>query len=185
MKNVPNILSSVRICLVPVFVVAYFSQSGHVKTYAAVVYAAASITDFLDGFIARRYSIISNLGKILDPVGDKLMTLAVLTCITVDNVIPVWAVLAVLCKEALMLVGGVVLRRKKGGEIPSSNIIGKTSTVVFFVVCVTLMLFRQIPENVAKIMISAAIVLMLVALASYLKTFIRAMKGADGLERDI
>ena len=60
------------------------------KVAAAAVYAVASFTDFLDGFIARKYGLISNMGKILDPVGDKLMTLAVLTCITVDGVIPVW-----------------------------------------------------------------------------------------------
>ena len=55
-----------------------------------------------------------------------------------------------------MLIGGAVVRKKEGGEIPSSNIIGKTSTVVFFIVCVTLMLFRQIPEYIATIMISFA-----------------------------
>ena len=184
MKNVPNILSSIRICLVPVFVLAYFCESGSVKIAAAAVYAVASVTDFLDGFIARKYSLISNLGKILDPVGDKLMTLAVLTCITVDEVIPVWAVLVAVFKEALMLIGSAVIRKREGGAIPSSNIIGKTSTVVFFVVCVTLMLFEQIPENIATIMISFALALMLIALASYLTTFIRVMKRIDGINRE-
>lgn len=186
LKHVPNILSAFRICLVPVFVVAYFLDPRTIKIYAAIVYAVASFTDFLDGFIARKYNLISNLGRLLDPLGDKLITLAVLTCITIDKVIPVWAVIAVLCKEILMLIGGAVVRRKEGGEIPSSNIVGKTSTVVFFVVCVTLMLLRDsIPESVATIMISAAIVLMLFALASYLKTFIRVMKRIDGFKRKI
>ncbi|SHI22795.1 CDP-diacylglycerol--glycerol-3-phosphate 3-phosphatidyltransferase [Sporobacter termitidis DSM 10068] len=184
MKNVPNILSSIRICLVPVFVAAYFCDPSSIKIYAAVVYAAASFTDFLDGYIARKYNLISNLGKLLDPLGDKLMTLAVLTCITIDNVIPVWAVLVAVCKEVLMVVGGALVRKKEGGEIPPSNIIGKTSTVVFFVVCVTLMLFN-IPDNIATIMISVAIVLMLVALASYINTFIRVMKTNDGFKKEI
>lgn len=184
MKNVPNILSSVRICLVPIFVIAYFCESGSVKISAAVVYAVASATDFLDGFIARKYNITSNLGKILDPVGDKLMTLAVLTCITIDNVIPVWAVLVAVIKEALMLIGGAIIRGKEGGAIPASNIIGKTSTVVFFVVCVTLMLF-SIPDTAATIMISAAIALMLIALGSYLTTFVRIMKRNDGYRKEI
>lgn len=185
MKNVPNILSSIRICLVPVFVVSYFSESStSMKIYAAIVYAIASFTDFLDGYIARKYNIMSNLGKILDPLGDKLMTLAVLTCITIDHVIPVWAVLAAVCKEMLMLIGGAIIRKKEGGEIPPSNIIGKTSTVVFFVVCVTLMLFH-IPDNIATLMISIAIVLMLAALVSYLNTFIRVMKRNDGFKKEI
>jgi cardiolipin synthase len=175
-KNVPNILSSIRICLVPVFALTYFAESGSIKIYAAAVYALASFTDFLDGYIARRYSLISNLGKILDPLGDKLMTLTVLACITIDRVIPVWAVIAALVKEMLMLLGGAIIRLKKGGAIPSSNIIGKTSTVVFFIVCVTLMLFKGIPASYRILLISAAIALMLAALISYSKTFIDIMK---------
>lgn len=179
MKNVPNILSSIRILLVPVFIVTYFGENSNIKVYAAVVYAAASLTDFLDGYIARKYNLISNMGKILDPIGDKLMTLAVLACITIDKVIPGWAILVAVVKEALMVAGGAVLHKRESGEIPASNIIGKTSTVVFFVVCVTLMLFRSIPENIATIMISSAIGLMLVALLSYFRTFMIIMKKSS------
>lgn len=186
MKNLPNILSSIRIFLVPIFIAVYFMDRtpGNMKLYAAIVYAAASATDFLDGFIARKYNLISKLGKILDPLGDKLMTLAVLTCITIDQVIPVWAVLVAIVKEALMLIGGMILRKKDGGEIPASNIIGKASTVVFFVVCVTLMLFR-IPDNIAIIMISSAIALMLIALFSYTLTFLHVVKRTNGLGKNI
>lgn len=162
----------------------YFYESSSIKIYAAAVYAVASVTDFLDGYIARKYHLISNLGKILDPVGDKLMTLSVLTCITLDRVIPVWAVLAALVKELLMLIGGAIIRKKEGGKIPSSNIIGKTSTVVFFVICVTLMLFRGIPENIATMLISACIVLMLMALISYVKIFINVMIKTDGFKKE-
>jgi CDP-diacylglycerol--glycerol-3-phosphate 3-phosphatidyltransferase len=186
LKNVPNILSSIRICLVPVFVITYFYETGNVKIYAAAVYAAASITDFLDGYIARKYNLISNLGKILDPLGDKLMTLAVLTCITLDRIIPVWVIIAALVKELFMLLGGMIIRKKEGGEIPSSNIIGKTSTVVFFVVCVTLMLFKKIiPSNIALMMISTAVLLMLIALISYIRTFIYIMKNTNGFKKKI
>lgn len=181
MKNIPNVLSAIRICLVPVFVVAYFNDTNPVKIYAATIYALASFTDFLDGFIARKYGQTSNLGKILDPIGDKLMTLSVLTCITIDGVIPVWAISIAVVKELLMLIGGAIIRKRQRGIIPPSNIIGKTSTVVFFVVCVTLMLFNTgISEKAAVIMISGAIALMLVALASYIITFANIMKKSDG-----
>ena len=86
-KNVPNILSAFRIALVPVFVAAYFLDGGKVKVFAAAVYALATLTDFLDGFIARKYNLITNLGRVLDPIGDKLMTLAVVSCITIDRII--------------------------------------------------------------------------------------------------
>jgi cardiolipin synthase (CMP-forming) len=185
-KNVPNILSSIRICLVPVFVIAYFydREPGNIKVYAAAVYALATFTDFLDGYIARKYNLVSNLGKVLDPIGDKLMTLAVLTCITIVKVIPIWAVLIAVIKEALMLAGGAIIRKREGGEIPSSNIIGKTSTVVFFIVCVTLMLFR-LPGPIATIMIGFAILLMLIALASYIRTFILVIKRTNGFKKEI
>jgi len=186
LKNVPNILSTIRIFLVPVFVITYFCDSNSAKLYAAAVYALASATDFLDGYIARKYNLISDLGKILDPLGDKLMTLAVLACITIDHVIPVWAVLIALVKEILMLMGGAVIRKREGGEIPSSNIIGKTSTVVFFIVCVTLMIFhRNIPDKTATLMISSALLLMLVALVSYIITFANIMKKTNGFKRKI
>jgi CDP-diacylglycerol--glycerol-3-phosphate 3-phosphatidyltransferase len=178
----PNMLSALRICLVPLFVLTYFMEAGAggaVKKYALTVYAFASFTDFLDGFLARRYKLMTELGKLLDPLGDKLMTIAVLTCITIDGLIPVWAVAAAATKETLMAVGGLILHRRARGRIPSSNILGKASTVVFFLVCVTLMLFRsRIGAAAVTIMISAALALMRAALGSYAITFSSVVKSA-------
>ena len=175
-KKIPNILSTIRICLVPVFIAVYFAEEGQVKIYAALVYAVAAFTDFLDGYLARKYGNTSNLGKVLDPLGDKLMTVSVMVCITVDGIIPLWAVLIAFCKEALMGIGGLVVHRKTHMEIPPSNIIGKLSTVTFFLVCVTLMLVEGISRTVATVMISVAIGLMLVALGSYIITYADVMK---------
>ena len=171
MSKIPNILSAIRICLVPVFIAVYFTDEEPVKISAALVYAVAAFTDFLDGYLARKYGNISNLGKVLDPLGDKLMTVSVMACITIDGIIPFWAVLTAFCKEALMGIGGLVLHKRKRMEIPPSNILGKISTVVFFLVCVTLMLFEGISQTAATIMISVAIGLMLAALGSYVVTY--------------
>ena len=176
LKNVPNILSSFRICLVPVFVIVYFSESAHSKLFAVLIYALASFTDFLDGFLARKYHIITNAGKVLDPLGDKLMTVAVLVSITVDGVIPVWVVSAAVAKEALMGLGGLIVHRRGSGEIPPSNIIGKSSTVVFFLVCAALMLFDGIGRQLAVILISVAVALMLAAFVSYMITFAKIVR---------
>ena len=180
MRIVPNILSIFRICLVPVFVVTYFSDTHDTKFYAVIVYAVAALSDFLDGFLARRYKVSSNLGKVLDPLGDKLMTFTVLLCITIDGVIPAWAVIVAGVKELLMAAGGIVLHKLAKADIPPSNILGKASTVLFFLVCVALMLFRsEIPGGVAIGMISAAIALTVVALASYINTYISVMKNRE------
>ena len=177
MKVVPNILSIFRICLVPIFIAVYLSDANEIKSYAIFVYALATLSDFLDGFLARMFKASTSLGKILDPLGDKLMTIAVMVCITIDGLIPVWAVLIAVIKELMMAIGGLVIHKVVNVEIPPANLIGKTSTVVFFLVCVTIMIFREIPRETAIWMISGAIVLMFIALASYTKTYITVMKN--------
>ncbi|MCL2125323.1 MAG: CDP-alcohol phosphatidyltransferase family protein [Oscillospiraceae bacterium] len=161
----------------PLFVVAYFLDRHDAKILAVLVYALASFSDFLDGFLARKFKASSNLGKVLDPLGDKLMTITVMVCITIDAIIPVWAVLIAGIKEVLMAVGGLVMHKIAHVDIPPSNLLGKTSTVVFFLICVALMLFKDIPAGTAIIMISFAIALTIVALAVYLNRYITVMKN--------
>ena len=182
MRGIPNTISIFRICLVPIFIVAYFSDTHDIKIYAAFIYALATFSDFLDGFLARRLKASTNLGKILDPLGDKLMTVAVMICITIDGVIPIWAVIVTGVKEIIMAIGGFVVHKAAHVEIPASNLIGKTSTVVFFLVCVTIMLFRDIPREVATWLIAGAIVLMFAALASYVNTYITVMKNKQQVQ---
>jgi len=159
--------------------VLYFSDDRDIKTYAVIVYAIATLSDFLDGFLARRLMASTNLGKILDPLGDKLMMIAVMACITIEGLIPIWAVLVAGTKEILMAIGGFVVHKVANVEIPPSNFIGKLTTVVFFLVCVTLMLFKEISSAVAIGMISGAILLMFAALASYINTYAKVMKNRN------
>jgi len=179
LKALPNILSVFRICLVPVFVVAYFTDDNDIKYFAILVYIIAGLSDFFDGFIARRFKAQSKLGKLLDPLGDKLMTFAVLVCITITRPILFWAVLVFFVKEVLMGIGGLVLHKKAHlAELPPSNFIGKLSTNVFFLVCVALMLYnRLLPDYIATALISVAILLALAALASYISSYIKIMRG--------
>jgi CDP-diacylglycerol--glycerol-3-phosphate 3-phosphatidyltransferase len=174
-KKVPNLLSAFRICLVPIFIFVYFTETGEVKAYAVAIYCLAGVTDFLDGYLARRFALTSNLGKVLDPLGDKLMMVSALTCITIDGIIPPYAVAIAFTKEAVMGLGGLVLHRRVR-EIPPSNIVGKASTVVFIAVCGALMLFRAIPPRAAELMIAGALTLMFAALVSYIFTFARALR---------
>ena len=179
MKVVPNIISIFRILLVPVFIVTYFCGDHDIKLYPAIIFAVAAFSDFLDGFLARRFNASSNLGKVLDPLGDKLMTVSALVCITIDGIIPIWAVLVVCVKEILMAIGGYVLHKVARVDVAPANLLGKTSTVVFFIVCVALMVFRNMPGIVAILIISFAVALALCALAAYLKTYITVMKNRE------
>ena len=184
MKIVPNIISIFRIFLVPVFIAVYFSDMHEIKLYPTLVYAIASFSDFLDGFLARRFMASSKLGKVLDPLGDKLMTISVMVCLTIDGIIPFWAVLIAGVKEILMAIGGLVMHKVARVDIPQSNILGKMSTVAFFLIGVTLMLFRGIPGSTAIALISFAIALALLALAGYLNRYITAMKNREKREQN-
>ena len=122
--------------------------------------------------------MITDLGRILDPIGDKLLTIGALWCITDEGFIPKWIVIAVSAKELLMLIGGAIIHKKARAEMPSSNIFGKLTTVVFFVVCVSCMLFRNISASAVHMMFYIAVLLMAAAFLSYIKAFSAVMKEA-------
>ena len=173
--NVPNMLSIIRLCMVPGFVVVYFSGMKNAHQWAVIVYALATFTDFLDGYIARKHNCITNMGKVLDPLGDKMLTAAVLVCLLIDGIIPGWLVLIVVIKEVMMGLGGLLIHRKAHVEIPPSNSIGKTATVLFFVTCAALMIFR-VDHTIAAAMVGLAVAVSIAAFISYLCRFIRIMK---------
>jgi CDP-diacylglycerol--glycerol-3-phosphate 3-phosphatidyltransferase len=178
-KFVPNILSVFRICLVPVFVIAFVADERDVKYYAILVYAVAGLSDFLDGYIARKFKAQSGLGKFLDPLGDKLMTFTVLVCITTTRHVLIPATAVFFVKEALMGIGGLIIHKKAHVEMPPANFIGKASTVVFFLVCIALMFFWNLPNGIAVLLTSFAIGLTLIALFIYLRSYIRIMKSRN------
>lgn len=107
--NVPNVLTMIRAALIPVFW-ALFMRG---QEYAALaVFVAASLTDLLDGYIARKYSLITDFGKLMDPAADKLMVLSVMLGWVIKGVIPWPAAAILLGKEMVMAIGGIVLWRR-------------------------------------------------------------------------
>ncbi len=169
--TIPNLLSLFRLALVPLFPIVFFSDIPHARIYAILIYALASFTDVLDGFIARHCHMVSQLGRILDPLADKLMAFTVLTCIAVAQIVPFWAVLIFFCKEALMGLGALTLYQKIDDVMPS-NWLGKGAGATFFIVCVCLMLFPQIPHFWATFLICVALALNIIAFFNYLWIFI-------------
>ena len=120
--NLANILTILRIVLIPIYVAAYIKG----YQYAAlIVFLAASLTDLLDGRIARKYNWVTNLGKLMDPLADKLMCLAVLISLTSSRKVHCIPVILVIVKELLMLIGGSYLLSR--GIVVQSQIIGKAA----------------------------------------------------------
>lgn len=169
--NVPNLLSLLRLAMVPVFAAVFFLPDPSARSWAAGVYALAFVTDIADGWIARHFHQVTRLGRILDPLADKLMTFTVIVCITAAGIIPLWAVVVFFLKEAAMGVGALSMYHKTEDVIPS-NWLGKVSTGVFFVVCAALVLFPGIPSSWAAGLITLALVLTILAFVSYLLQYL-------------
>ena len=130
-RCIPNILSALRLCMVPLFVYVFFLHYPQNRWYALLIFFLAGLTDVLDGWLARRNRWISNVGKILDPVADKTMQVAALACLYVKEIIPLWLLLAYVFKELLMLIGAVVIFRKQSVVVKSS-FWGKFAVCVFY-----------------------------------------------------
>ena len=121
--NIPNALTVVRILLLPVVVWRFIIGDA---TGALIAYLAAMLTDALDGIIARKFNQITALGKLLDPLADKLSLVTLLGLFVSDGQIPLWVLAIILVKEVTMVIGGGVAL-KRGVALP----IGKVTTVVF------------------------------------------------------
>lgn len=160
--------------MVPVFAVVFFQPFPEARYWAAAVYALAFLTDILDGWIARHFNQITLLGRILDPLADKLMTFTVIICITVAGIIPIWAVAVFFLKEASMCVGAMSMLHKIDDVIPA-NWLGKVSTFVFFVVCAALVLFPSIPSRWATLAISIALGFTVLAFLYYLWLYLSVL----------
>lgn len=126
MKHIPNILSSMRIAMVGVFIFLFTRE----MFFAALgIYLLAIATDSLDGYLARRNNWTSDVGKVLDPLADKLMLIAALICFLLKGWIPLWLVMIVAGKELLMIVGGILLWKRE--VVVYADWFGKSATGFF------------------------------------------------------
>ena len=124
--TIPNVLTMIRIVLIPVFVVLFFK--GY-KIAALCVFCAASLTDMLDGYLARKLNQITDFGKLFDPLADKVMVLTAMVCQTFWGPLPLVAVIIVALKELVMVLGGVFMLSKD--VVVYSNYFGKAAQVGF------------------------------------------------------
>jgi len=118
--------------LVYVFIVIFFSEADGSLLYASLVLLIAGLTDVLDGYIARKYKLVTKFGQIIDPLADKLMQLAVLFCLTIANYITKWILIIYIIKEILMILGAIILYYRKEKMVISSNFYGKIATLLFY-----------------------------------------------------
>ncbi len=176
-KNIPNILSVIRLCMVPVFVYLFFLDYPKNVWTAVFVFFLAGATDVLDGWLARKNNWISNVGKILDPLADKMMQCAALVSFYVKNIIPLWLLLVYVTKELLILAGAVFVFRKKSVVVKSS-FWGKFAVCVFYLSIAALVSLQTASDEIRNtwtVAISAIMICFaIVALVQYFREYIRS-----------
>lgn len=137
-KHVPNILTIIRFLLIPFIVLAIF-QNQYILAF--VFFTISGITDVADGYIARKFNFITNFGKLMDPLADKLTQIATLGSLAITGIIPLWILIIVLIKEFIMIVGASFLYGKD--VVVYSKWYGKLATVLFYLAIVLSLIFRE------------------------------------------
>ncbi len=175
MWNLPNALTLLRLALVPVFVILY--MNGKVIP-ALCVFVIAALTDFADGRIARTTNKITNFGKLVDPLADKLMVILTLVCHCAKGVFPWIALCIIVLKELIMIIGGLFLLQR--GIVVYSNWIGKAATAVFFAALIAGFFHQQIQLTgypFDQWLLWAAVALNLCALVMYSASALKRLRG--------
>lgn len=138
LKHVPNILSVCRILLIPV-IVASVALDNYI--FALIIFTISSLTDIVDGYIARNYDAVTNVGKLLDPLADKLTQISMIASLVWAEVISGWILIVLLIKELIMISGAAFLYGKS--VVVYSRWYGKLATVLLYLSVVVSLLCRQ------------------------------------------
>lgn len=166
--NLPNKLTVMRVILIPFFVAALLYENGSSQTIrivANVIFIVASLTDLFDGKIARKYNLVTNFGKFMDPLADKLLVCSALICLIQLGQLPAWVVIIIISRE--FIISGFRLVAADNGIVIAASYWGKFKTT-FQMIAVILMIFN-IPAlaTVTMIMLVIAVVLTVISLVDY------------------
>lgn len=174
--TVPNIISFVRIILIIPFVIFFLAEE-YIHAFSCVLFSA--ISDCLDGFLARKLNQVTDLGKILDPIADKLTLVAVIIClgILVPSIFPL--VITLVTKDILMLAGGYYLLRR-GIAPPQAKWYGKLSTIIFYIAVVTIVFCKAFLMKNLSLLTSILLILtavsMMFSLVMYARMFFSLLR---------
>ena len=176
--NLPNKLTLFRVVLIPFFVffllAPYFE--GYGNYIAVAIFIVASITDFLDGKIARKYNLVTNFGKFMDPLADKLLVCSALICLIQLELIPAWVVIIIIARE--FIISGFRLVASDNGVVIAASYWGKFKTA--FQMLTVIVLISNIPNKVFTILgtalIYVSLALTVISLIDYIAKNIDVLK---------
>ncbi|NLC18599.1 MAG: CDP-alcohol phosphatidyltransferase family protein [Clostridiales bacterium] len=170
--QIPNILCYIRFMLIPVFVVLYI-KAEYPKEYlrAAAVVLISGITDFLDGFIARKFDMITELGKLIDPLADKLTQASLIFVLVVKIKWMFLLLILFVILQLFLLVAGLVML-KKNARLNGAKWFGKVSTTVFYAVMLVLVSYPALDDKIANILMLVCGAFLLLSLIMYIREYI-------------
>ena len=166
--NLPNKLTMLRVILIPFFVVCELIPYSWGKWAALVIFVAASITDKLDGTIARKYNLITNFGKFMDPLADKLLVCSAMICFVGLGTLAPWIVIIIVARE--FIISGFRLVAAEGGTVIAAGIWGKYKTAITMITIIFMIPNFGGPtvHIIEQIMIYLSLALTVISLVDYL-----------------
>ena len=167
--NLPNKLTVLRVIMVPFFVVfMLYPLAGDASKYVALaLFCIASFTDFLDGFIARKYNLVTNFGKFMDPLADKLLVCSALICLSSMGKLAAWITLIIIARE--FIISGFRLVASDNGIVIAASYWGKFKTVSHMAMIIMLILDFQnkIYQFATGVVVGIGLILTVVSLVDY------------------
>lgn len=171
--TIPNLLSLFRLVLIPVYVSIYLRAQTSADYYlAAAILAVSCLTDLIDGKIARHFNMISTLGKILDPVADKLTQFTLIVCLATKYPILKYLICLFVLKESFQLIAGG-LNLRKGKMLKGALLTGKICTTILFVSLILLVMIPELNSSIITIIALIDAAFMLVAFADYVFSYFK------------
>lgn len=167
--NLPNKLTVLRIFMIPFFVLFTLVDlvPGYSKYIAVAIFIVASLTDFLDGKIARKYNLVTNFGKFMDPLADKLLVCAALICLVSVDMLPAWMVIVIISRE--FIISGFRLVASDNGIVIAASYWGKFKTTFQMLMIIVLLLdLGGAFDLVGEILTWIALILTIISLLDYL-----------------
>ncbi len=167
--NLPNRLTVLRVCLVPVFVVfmLWDGLGENSKWLAAVIFIGASITDWLDGYLARKNNLVTDFGKFMDPIADKLLVCSALICLVEKDALAAWVVIVIIGRE--FIISGFRLVASDKGVVIAASYWGKFKTVSQMLLVILMIVdLGGAFDTIEQILLWVAVILTVVSLVDYL-----------------
>lgn len=167
--NLPNKLTVLRVLMIPFFVLFTLADlvPGYSNYIAVAIFIVASLTDLLDGKIARKYNLVTNFGKFMDPLADKLLVCAALICLVSKGMLPAWMVIVIISRE--FIISGFRLVASDNGVVIAASYWGKFKTTFQMLMIIVLLLdLGGVFDLIGQILTWIALILTVVSLIDYL-----------------